>query len=519
MAKKSQQQDVLIVRDEKTGEVSVVAGLDAQGYPKRVPANEEQQQAFLKIDRGGDMLDNFFLNFFRQCKEPTRFGFYRIAAEQADKLLGVMKELLKEPEINKDLLAPHKIDTIAYQNKAEELNRKQDNSQSNNQDNEQINNQNQKDMNNQVETAPQSQNAEGQTPSAPDREKKNGYEPIDETKVDWQELENKWGIKRDKLEKSGDLNTMLHYGKSDLVPVQVKVGEEVFETAARLAFRTRQDGSVSLVPHFVQKTPDLTLEYKGYRFSDEDKANLKRTGNLGRIVNLIDQSTGKVVPSYVSIDRKTNELLDIAASKVHLRDTIGKTPLTETDKALLLTGAPLKNKEIELENGRKFTVTLQINADRRGVEFVPGTGWRTQQARQNTQEQSGEKTEQRNRWTTDEGKIRPIKKWKNIHFTDEQKKSYVEGKTVKLENVLDKQGQPCTMYLKFNAEKGRPFTHSKNPDTAQKVAPANESATQVAVNNEGKTNEATKNIKEPLQQGQVAPKNEQQQKKAKGIKL
>ncbi len=130
MAKKSQQQDVLIVRDEKTGEVSVVAGLDAQGYPKRVPANEEQQQAFLKIDRGGDMLDNFFLNFFRQCKEPTRFGFYRIAAEQADKLLGVMKELLKEPEINKDLLAPHKIDTIAYQNKAEELNRKQDNSQS-----------------------------------------------------------------------------------------------------------------------------------------------------------------------------------------------------------------------------------------------------------------------------------------------------------------------------------------------------------------------------------------------------
>ena len=33
--KKKKQEDVLVVRDEKTGEISVVAGLDARGYPKR----------------------------------------------------------------------------------------------------------------------------------------------------------------------------------------------------------------------------------------------------------------------------------------------------------------------------------------------------------------------------------------------------------------------------------------------------------------------------------------------------
>ena len=33
----------------------------------------------------------------------------------------------------------------------------------------------------------------------------------------------------------------------------------------------------------------------------------------------------------------------------------------------------------------------------------------------------------------------------------------------------------------------------------------------MAVNNEGKTNEATNELKEPLQKGQTAPKNENQQ--------
>ena len=62
---------MLVVRDEKTGEISVVAGLNADGTPKRTPAKAENAQSFLQFDRHGDVLDNFFKNFFRQCKEPT----------------------------------------------------------------------------------------------------------------------------------------------------------------------------------------------------------------------------------------------------------------------------------------------------------------------------------------------------------------------------------------------------------------------------------------------------------------
>ena len=94
MAKKKDEKDVLVVRDEKTGEISVVAGLNADGSPKRIPAKAENAQSFLQFDRHGDVLDNFFRNFFRQCREPSRFGFYRVAADQADKLLE--KELDKK---------------------------------------------------------------------------------------------------------------------------------------------------------------------------------------------------------------------------------------------------------------------------------------------------------------------------------------------------------------------------------------------------------------------------------------
>ena len=108
--------------------------------------------------------------------------------------------------------------------------------------------------------------------------------------------------------------------------------------------------------------------------------------------------------------------------------------------------------------------------------------------------------------------------------------SVVAGKTVKLEKVVDAQGKEATMYLKFNREAGRPYVYNNNPDTAQKVAPSNESRTQIAVNNEGKTNEATKHVKEPLKQGQTAPDDRKQQqeqkqgeqkqsKRCKGVKM
>ena len=525
MAKKKDEKDVLVVRDEKTGEISVVAGLNADGSPKRTPAKAENAQSFLQFDRHGDVLDNFFKNFFRQCKEPSRFGFYRVAADQADKLLEVIKDLLKDPDGNKEMLAPHKVDTSGYEKKvqeeqaAEKPEQKQEEPKKQ-EEMEQKNEQNQ-------ESPQQTQG-------------NRGYQPIDESKINWQELEEKWGVRRDDLEKSGDLTKMLNYGKSDLVRVSPNFGGEAFELDARLSFKKDSEGNVSLVPHFIRKEQKLD-EYKEHKFSDDDRKNLRETGNLGRVVDLVDRETGEIIPSFISIDRKTNEITDIPANKVRIPERIGKTEITKQEQDMLRAGLPVRDKLIERNDGRKFVTTLQVNVEQRGVEFVPGTGRspraaQAQEAKNNPiqgQAQDAENAaaiqngQRRNSWTNADGSIRPISKWSGVEFTEQQKADYVAGKAVKLENVTDKQGFHATMYIRFNPEKGRPYRYDTNPDNAQKVAPSNESRTQVAVNSEGKTNEATKNLKEPLQKGQTAPKDtaqQQQQEKpqkktGKGMKM
>ena len=51
---------MLVVRDEKTGEISVVAGLDGKGYPKTKPAKPEHSQVFLRFYRHGGVNGSFF---------------------------------------------------------------------------------------------------------------------------------------------------------------------------------------------------------------------------------------------------------------------------------------------------------------------------------------------------------------------------------------------------------------------------------------------------------------------------
>ena len=528
MAKKKDEKDVLIVRDEKTGEISVVAGLNADGSPKRTPAKAENAQSFLQFDRHGDVLDNFFKNFFRQCKEPSRFGFYRVAADQADKLLEVIKDLLKDPDGNKEMLASHKVDTSGYEKQVKEEQTAGKTEQTEQKQEEPKKQEEMEQKNEQNQESPQQTQGN------------RGYQPINESKINWQELEERWGVKRDDLEKSGDLNRMLNYGKSDLVRVSPNFGGEAFELDARLSFKKDGEGNVSLVPHFIRKEQKLD-EYKEHKFSDDDRKNLRETGNLGRVVDLVDRETGEIIPSFVSIDRKTNEITDVSVSKVRIPERIGKTEITKQEQDMLRAGLPVRDKLIERKDGRKFVTTLQVNVEQRGVEFVPGTGRspravQTQETKNNPAQGQAQGTEntantnkeqRRNTWTNADGSIRPISKWSGVDFTEQQKADYVAGKAVKLENVTDKQGFHATMYIKFNPEKGRPYRYDTNPDNAQTVAPSNESRTQVAVNSEGKTNEATKNLKEPLRKGQTAPKDtaqQQQQEKpqkktGKGMKM
>ena len=227
----------------------------------------------------------------------SRFGFYRIAADQADHLLEVIKDLLKDPEANKELLAPPQGGHFRLRKAGEgEQTTEKNRNKRTEQEEQPKETQKQENM-----EQKQEQNQESPQQQAQGRR---GYQPIDESKINWQELEEKWGVKRADLEKSGDLQKMLNYGKSDLVKVSPNFGGESFDLDARLSFKKDGEGNISLVPHFIRKEQKLD-EYKGHKFSDEDRKNLRETGNMGRKVDLVDKETGEIIPSYISIDRKT----------------------------------------------------------------------------------------------------------------------------------------------------------------------------------------------------------------------
>ena len=530
--KKSDEQDVLIVRDEKTGEISVVAGLSRDGTPKRAPAKAENTSDFLRFDRNSDLMDSFFRNFFRQCKEPSRFGFYRIAADQAENLLGVMKELLKDPEANKEILSAHKVDTSNYEKEAkqsegqaketassDDASKTQANTEKENVSSEQTN-----EKKNDMEQKPEQTATEQQAQTAPGVKQN----LISGNDVNLQELGAKYGIDFNSMNEK-DMKALLNYGKTGLVIVKPTFGGEQIEIQARLSFRKDDNDQLQLVPHFVRNEPKLDVAYKGYTFTPEDKKNLLQNGNLGKVVDFPDKNTGELRPHFISIDRLTNEIVDIPTNKVRIPDTIGKTPITKDDKRVLYSGIPLR-KEIELANGRKFTPLLQVNVEQRGVEFVPGSTRQAQGQKQNgDKKQTADKQEQKaegdaggqkkqqdpNHWLNEDGTIRRLNTYFKKELTEQQKDDYVAGKTIEIKEVPNKNGSGTyTAYVKFDFDKMQPRSYRNNPDLkqAKEQIPTNENKVQVAVNEQGKTHEATKHTKEPLSPGQSAPKNEKQQK-------
>jgi len=530
--KKSDEQDVLVVRDEKTGEISVVAGLSRDGTPKRAPAKAENTSDFLRFDRNSDLMDSFFRNFFRQCKEPSRFGFYRIAADQVENLLGVMKELLKDPEANKEILSAHKVDTSNYEKEAkqsegqaketassDDASKTQANTEKENVSSEQTN-----EKENDMEQKPEQTATEQQAQTAPGVKQN----LISGNDVNLQELGAKYGIDFNSMNEK-DMKALLNYGKTGLVIVKPTFGGEQIEIQARLSFRKDDNDQLQLVPHFVRNEPKLDVAYKGYTFTPEDKKNLLQNGNLGKVVDFPDKNTGELRPHFISIDRLTNEIVDIPTNKVRIPDTIGKTPITKDDKRVLYSGIPLR-KEIELANGRKFTPLLQVNVEQRGVEFVPGSTRQAQGQKQNgDKKQTADKQEQKaegdaggqkkqqdpNHWLNEDGTIRRLNTYFKKELTEQQKDDYVAGKTIEIKEVPNKNGSGTyTAYVKFDFDKMQPRSYRNNPDLkqAKEQIPTNENKTQVAVNEQGKTHEATKHTKDPLSPGQSAPKNEKQQK-------
>ena len=473
------QQEVLIARNNETGQVGAVVGQNPDVTPKMADAKSTPLSELVKFNKGQNPLEAFMSNFIRQAKNPTLFSFFKLQEDKYELVGPAMSDIIKSPGDNADMLKPYEVEVKAPTEKVEQE---------------------------------QTQTAE-QAPSTGLRKA-----PIDPNRIDWAKIEQQWGIKRDDLEKSGALDQMVYNHKSpQLFTVTPQFGDEKFSLQAKLSFRTNPDGSYSLVPHFIRNEPQLDQDFKGYTFTKEDKAELRKTGNLGTVVELTDPKTGEMKKCLVSIDKLTNEIEAVPVDKIYIKPKVANINLDMKAIGILKNGGLIREQHVELPNGAKFTADLQYSASKRDIVFV-----NSDQYRQNLSQEKSEQQQVRDSWHNPDGSIKRLEHWCKLPLNEQQQADYLAGKKVLVGETKDKFGNDCTVYFQYNPEKRQPETTRVYPDRDKVVGVAEESKTQYAVNNQGKTNEATKNLKEPLQRGQTAPKDEkqqQQQRKPKGPKV
>ena len=449
------------VKNEKeVGKLSVISSVDDKGILKTTEAIAANQAAFLKFNNKDGLLKNFMANFLKQFNNPTHFGLYKVLTDNVEQGVDNLRTLLQsreKPEC-KQQLAEIGIPFGDY--------------------------------------LPQQKNATAINPE----------------KVDWKMLDS-LGLSRERLEQGGELEKMLNWQKSNLVTIAVPIGDTTIYTEARLAFRTDDSGNIGLAIHPLRKEPQLDFPYMGYKFSPEEKEALLTTGNLGKTIEVTPKNA-EPFSAYVSIDPQTNEIIALRADRVNIPKEIKGVTLSDTQYKDLVEGKAVKVEGMTAKSGKSFDAVLQVNAERKGIEFIFDNNRGFKERRQQTQQQG------------------VPHKLCGLELSEKQREALDSGRTLYLKNMVDKQGQPFNAYVRMDKEQNRPRFYKWNPDKKQEtgkgkvVAVAEEHKTQVAVNNHGKTNEATKDVKEPLKTGQTQPtaapkqkQDENKQKKSRGRKM
>ena len=456
--------DILLVLDKEKMKIQAVKSIDENGKMETVDPTKKNQTQFMRVDKSGDFFSNFFSNFFSQLKNPTNFSFFKVPTPIAvEKAQEMQKQVDKPTPEGEKIMKEHEV-KIEQQSDKKQVN-----------------------QNNMATTQTTQEASEYR------------YKP---EQIDWDTMTN-LGLSKEYLEKRNLLEPLLKgYKTNELLPIGVNLGGTILRTDARLSLQQAEDGKVVVGIHGIKKEPNLHFEFFGHKFTDEDKKNLLETGNMGRVVDLKNSKTGELMPSIISIDRLTNDVIALRTDFIKIPDEIKGVKLNDEQKQTLLEGKPLYLEGMVSTKGTEFSATVQFNADKRYVEFLFDRNNSNRQTQSNGQ--NNEQSKQQNQ--TQE----VPKTFRGKELTDEQHKDFKNGQTIYIDGLKDKKGQPYQGYITFNKENGK--TNFEFPNQyKERIKPTEAHKTQTAVNSQGKTNEATKKINEPLKSGQQRPKNKQQQ--------
>ena len=408
-----QMSDIVFILDKMELILQAVSKIGKDGKYSTVPADKEHSNSFLKIDRYANMFENFVKNFWSQLKDPTRFG-----------ILSVKADTLDSPEVKQaieDLAAGKQTKAVEdFLKKYEIVPRDKEN--------QSINNQNQEEMAKKNETQQQATQGDGT------QQPKYRY---NESMINWEELKN-FGLSREYLMERGLLDQMLRgYKTNQVVPISMNFGSAVLRTDARLSFQQTAGGQIALGIHGIRQKPELDRPYFGHIFSEEDKKNLLETGNMGRVVELKGRN-GEYIPSFVSIDKLTNEVVAMRAENAFIPREIKGVQLTEQEQNDLREGKKVFIEGMISNSGKEFDAHIQVNAERRGIEYI-----------------------------FENDKLFNRQSLGGVELTKQQIEDLNAGKAIFVEGMERKDGELFSSYVKLDEATGRPSYTRYNPDSPE----------------------------------------------------
>lgn len=408
-----QMSDIVLVLDKMELLIQAVSEINKNGKYSTVPADKEHQNSFLKIDRYATFFENFLKNFWSQLKDPTHFGLFTMKEEEFDK--SEVKQAIE------DLAEGKKTKAVEEFLKKYEITPKNQTEQS-------INNQNSEEMAKKNQT---------QQPVVEANDQQNNQYRYNESMINWDQLKN-FGLSREYLQERGLLDSMLKgYKTNQLVPINLNFGSAVLRTDARLSLQQSNTGEVVLAIHGIRKQPELERPYFGHIFSEEDKKNLLETGNMGRVVELKGRN-GEYIPSFISLDKMTNEVVAMRAENVYIPNEIKGVQLTDQEKNDLREGKKVYIEGMTAKSGNEFNAHIQVSAERRGIDFI-----------------------------FENDRIFNRTALGGVELTKQQIEDLNAGKAIFVEDMQRKDGELFSSYVKLDEATGRPNYTRYNPDSPE----------------------------------------------------
>ncbi|MCD7900228.1 MAG: DUF3945 domain-containing protein [Bacteroides sp.] len=406
--------DIILILDKMELLIQAVSKIGKDGKHETVPVDEKHKNSFLKVDKYSSIVENFFKNLWSQLKDPTHFGILTMKMKELDKP--------ENKQAIKDLAEGKKTDAVAEFLKKYEIKPKNVAKEQNN------NNKNDESM------AKQAQQTAQAAPATDSNQPRYRY---NEAMINWEQLKN-FGISKEYLQERGLLDQMLRgYKTNQTVPITMNFGSAVLRTDARLSFQQSNAGPVVLGIHGIRQKPELDRPYFGHILSEEDKKNLLETGNMGRVVELKTRS-GEYAPSFVSLDKMTNEVVAMKVENAYIPNEIKNVKLTEQEKSDLKEGKAVYLEGMTANSGNEFNAHVQFNADRRGIEF---------------------------KFETD--RIFNRQELGGVKLTNKQVEDLNGGKAIFVEDMVRKDGEKFSAFVKLDEASGRPAYTRYNPDSPE----------------------------------------------------